>query len=118
MVRRWQRWGRVLALAVVALLLLAPLEARADGSDEPPGDADRVITLGPQAVVVQNQRGELRMYDDPAQRTPTCGSSLACLGAVLGVYGVAAYLTLDNLTVIGFKGERVTAPRLSSPDIP
>jgi hypothetical protein len=35
---------------------------------------------------------------------------------VLGVYGVAAYLTLDNLTVIGFKGERVTAPRLSSPE--
>jgi hypothetical protein len=56
------------------------------------------------------------MYDDPTQRPPGCGSSLACLGAVLGVYGVAAYLTLDNLTVIGFKGERVTAPRLSSPE--
>ena len=116
MSRRWQRWGRVLALAVVALLLLAPLAARADGPDRPPGDADRVITLGPQAVVIKNQRGELRMYDDPAQRAPTCGSSLACLGVALGAFGVAAYLTLDNLTVIGFRGERVTPPRLGGPD--
>jgi hypothetical protein len=106
----------VLAIAVAALLLMTPVEARADGSREPPGDTERVITLGPQAVVIQNERGELRMYDDPTQRPPGCGSSLACLGAVLGVYGVAAYLTLDNLTVIGFKGERVTAPRLSSPE--
>jgi hypothetical protein len=105
----------VLALAVVALLLIAPLAARADGSDEPPGDTDRVITIGPQAVVVQNQRGQLRMYDDPAQRAPACGSSLSCLGQVLGAYGVAAYLTLDNFVVIGINGERVTPPRLSSP---
>jgi len=58
------------------------------------------------------------MYDDPAQQAPACRSSLACLGEVLGIYGVAAYLTLDNLQVIGFQGERVraVAPRLSSPD--
>ena len=113
---RWLRWGRVLALAVVALLLLAPLPARADGTDQPPGDTDRVIVLGPQAVVIQNQRGQLRMYDDPAQRVPTCGSSISCLGQVLSVYGIAAYLTLDNLTVIGFRGENLpTPPRLSSP---
>jgi len=115
--RRWQRWGRALALAVVALLLMAPLAARADGTDEPPGATDRVITLGPQAVVIQNQRGELRMYDDPAQRVPACGSSLACLGQILGIYGVAAYLAVDNLVVIGVPGERLaTAPRLSSPE--
>lgn len=109
-------WARRLALAVVALFLLAaPIRARADGSDEPPRDTDRVITIGPQAVVVRNQRGELRMYDDPAQEVPGCGSPLACLGQVLGVYGVAAYMTLDNLTVIGFKGERISAPRLGSP---
>lgn len=97
-------------------MLMAPLAVRADGSDEPPDSKDRVITIGPQAVVVENQRGQLRMYDDPAQRAPGCGSALACLGQVLGVYGVAAYLTFDNLTVIGFKGERVTPPRLSAPD--
>lgn len=114
--RRWQRWVRGLACATLACVLSAPLAARADGSDQPPDSKDRVITIGPQAVVVQNPHGQLRMYDDPAQRAPGCGSSLSCLGQVLGVYGVAAYLTLDNLTVIGFKGERVTAPRLSSPD--
>jgi len=114
---RWRGEGaRLLALAVVALFLVAaPIGARADGSDEPPAETDRVITLGPQAVVVRNQRGELRMYDDPTQQAPGCGSSLACLGQVLGVYGVAAYMTLDNLTVIGFKGERITPPRLGSP---
>jgi hypothetical protein len=102
---------------VIAVLLLAvPVGARADGTDEPPGDTDRVITLGPQAVVVRNQRGQLHMYDDPAQRVPGCGSSLSCLGQVLDVYGVAAYLTLDNLTVIGFKGERISPPRLSAPE--
>ncbi len=97
------------------LLLASPVRARADGSDEPPGDTDRVITLGPQAVVVRNQRGQLRMYDDPAQKAPGCGSSLSCLGQVLGVYGVAAYLTVDNLVAIGFNGERITPPRLGSP---
>lgn len=97
-------------------MLAGPLGARADGTDEPPGEADRVITLGPQAVVVQNPRGQLRMYDDPAQRPPGCGSSLSCLGQVLDVYGVAAYLTLDNLVVLGINGERVTPPRLSSPE--
>jgi hypothetical protein len=105
----------VFALVVMALLLMAPLAARADGSDEPPGETDRVITLGPQAVVIQNRRGELRMYDDPSQRAPACGSSLACLGQVLGAYGVAAYLTIDNLTVIGFEGNRITPPRLGTP---
>ena len=50
--------------------------------------------------MVRNQSGKLRMYDDPAQEVPACGSSLSCLGQVLGVYGVAAYLTLDNLTAI------------------
>jgi hypothetical protein len=110
-------WAGGLACAVLALLLLAaPIRARADAPAEPPADTVRVITLGPQAVVVQNQRGQLRMYDDPAQRVPGCGSSLSCLGQVLGVYGVAAYLTLDNLTVIGFKGERITPPRLSAPE--
>ena len=106
----------MLALVVVALLLLAPLEARADGSNEPPGDTDRVITLGPQAVV----------DPEPARRSCACTTTRRnerrradrrwrASGQVLGVYGVAAYLTLDNLTVIGFKGERVTPPRLGSP---
>jgi len=113
---RWKRWGRALALATLALLVAAPLAARADGTDEPPGESERVITLGPQAVVIQNQRGQVRTYDDPSQQVPACGSSLACLGQVLGIYGVAAYLTLDNLTVIGFRGERIEAARLGPPD--
>jgi hypothetical protein len=117
MSRRWQRWRGVLALAVVALWLAVPVAARADGSAEPPSDTDRVITIGPKAVVIQNQRGELRMYDDPEQQAPACGSPLACLGQVLGAYGLAAYITLDNLQPLGLQGERVraVAPRLSSP---
>ena len=111
---RWQRLSRALALVVVALLSMAPFAARADGSAEPPGDTERVIVIGPQAVVIQNQRGQLRMYDDPAQRAPACGSSLSCLGQVLGAYGVAAYLTIDSLTAIGLEGNRVTPPRLGS----
>ena len=55
------------------------------------------------------------MYDDPAQKAPGCGSSLSCLGQVLGVYGVAAYLTVDNFVAIGFTGERISPPRLGSP---
>jgi hypothetical protein len=113
--RRWRRWVRGLACATLALVLMAPLAVRADGSEEPPGEKDRVITIGPQAVVVENPRGELRMYDDPAQRVPTCGSSLSCLGQALGAYGVAAYLTLDNFTTLGLEGNRASPPRLGSP---
>ena len=74
-----------------------------------------MITLGPQAVIVQNARGEVRMYDDPSQQVVACKSSLSCLAHALGVYGVAAFLIYDNFDVIGFDNNRFTPPRLSSP---
>jgi hypothetical protein len=101
------------ACAAFGLWVTVPFQAWADGSDEPPGDTERVITIGPQAVVIQNERGQLRMYDDPAQKVPTCGSSVRCLGQALGAYGLTAFLAFDNLTVVGFDNNRVTPPRLS-----
>jgi hypothetical protein len=95
-------------------LVTVPARARADGSAEPPGRSERVITIGPQAVIIQNQRGQVRMYDDPAQEVPTCGSSLACLAQALGAYGVTAFLAWDNLTVVGFENRSGT-PRFSLP---
>ncbi len=119
--RRWARrcGSRARALALAALALLAvlmavPSQARADGSSEPPGDTERVITIGPQAVVIQNERGQLRMYDDPSQQIPSCKSALACLGGVLAAYGIVAYVAYDNFTVVGF--ERAQPPRFREPE--
>ncbi len=112
--RRWGRRARGLALAGL-LVLAAPLRAWADGSDQPPSENERVITIGPQAVVIQNQRGQLRMYDDPSQQVVVCKSPLDCLGRVLGVYGVVAFFAYDNLTVVGFENNPITPPRLGSP---
>jgi hypothetical protein len=113
--RSWRRRARWLALVVLALLVLAPLEARADGSDHPPDQGERLIVIGPQAVVIQNAQGQVRMYDDPSQQVTACKSSLACLGRALGIYGVAAFLVYDNFTVVGFENNRFTPPRLGSP---
>jgi hypothetical protein len=102
----------VLAFAVPALLVAVPFHAWADGSDQPPDDNEHVITIGPQAVVIQNERGQLRMYDDPSQQAPRCASAAKCLGQVLGVYGIAAFWAYDERTVVGF--EEVNPPRLGS----
>jgi len=92
--RQWRRWARALALAAVGALMLTSARVRADGSAEPPEEHEHVVKIGPQAVVIVNQRGVPRMYDDPAQQESACKTNIGCIGRALGVLtglGVVAY---------------------------
>jgi len=93
---------------------MAPRPAWADGSDQPPAENERVITLGPQAVVIVNERGQPRMYDDPSQRETACKSSLACLAEALGVYGLVGVLAGGNVNVFRLDTRAATPPRVPS----
>jgi hypothetical protein len=44
-------------------------------SGRPPGPHERIVKIGPQAVVIENDRGEVRMYDDPSQDVHACKSA-------------------------------------------
>jgi hypothetical protein len=98
---RWlcSRWCAVLpALGLmVAVALHAPC-ARADGSDRPPRATERVVKIGPQATVIVNQHGDVRMYDDPAERAPDCKSPADCWGKAFGVFGFFFASTYEELT--------------------
>src|SRR5689334_21799003 len=95
--RRWWRWTRALALVVVGAAMVASGRARADGSSEPPGEHERVVVIGPQAVIIVNEHGQSRMFDDPSQQDRPCPSKVECLGAALGVItGGLLYVTYEN----------------------
>jgi len=96
--RDWRRWARVLALTVLGLTALRPLGARGDGDPEPPKRDERVVKIGPQAVVIVNDRGESRMYDDPAEQARACKSNASCWGKALGALGLFGVMTYEDLT--------------------
>jgi hypothetical protein len=98
-VRRWRRWLCALVFGVLGLLAFAPVAARAENPSEPPRKDERVVKIGPQAVVIVNERGDARMYDDPSQQVATCKSTLSCLGKTLGVFGVTAYLWYEDADI-------------------
>jgi hypothetical protein len=108
--RRWRRWSRLVALAALALAALRPVSVHGDGSQEPPGENERVHKIGPQATVIVNERGEVRMYDDPSQRAPECKSRADCWGKALNALSVFGILTYEDLTE-GVEGSgRATRP--------
>ncbi|HEY7372884.1 MAG TPA: hypothetical protein VIF57_12030 [Polyangia bacterium] len=95
-------WSRCCAIVpalglVVAVALHAP-RARADGSERPPAATDRVVKIGPQATVVVNEHGDVRMYDDPAEHAPDCKSPADCWGKALGVFGLFFAATYEEMT--------------------
>ena len=112
--RRWRRLASTLAFGVLGLgLLLAPVAARADGPAPAPAQNERIVKIGPQAVVIVNEHGGVRMYDDPSQQVSTCTSTLGCLGKALGVFGVLTYLSYEDAifgTDVGGRHVLVGAP--------
>jgi hypothetical protein len=110
--RRWRGWLRVLAFGALGLALLAPVAVRAEeGPAEPPGEGEHVVKIGPQTVVVVDQRGRVRMYDDPSQDARRgCRNNLSCMGrVVLDAVGVLTVFGYDD-TTLSFRGvERVRA---------
>ncbi len=98
--RRWLKRACSLAISgTLALFVLAPAAARADGSDKPPGAHERVVKIGPQAVVIENDRtGEVRMYDDPSQDQRACKSRASCWGNALTMLSWFGLMTYNDLT--------------------
>jgi hypothetical protein len=100
MTRRWRRWWRALALCTLALTAAPATIARGDepavdGGQDPPGATDRVVKIGPQAVVIVDEHGNVRMWDDdPSQQARACKSAAACWGGALQIFagfGIATY---------------------------
>ena len=79
--RRWRRWCRALALCALVLTAAPATIARGDepaddGGEDPPGATDRVVKIGPQAVVIVDELGNVRMWDDdPSQQALACKSA-------------------------------------------
>ena len=98
--RRWRRWCGALALCALVLTAAPATIGRADepvddGGEDSPGATDRVVKIGPQAVVIVDEFGGVRMWeDDPSQQAPACRSALACWGGALQIFAgfsIAAY---------------------------
>ena len=95
--RRWRRFGAVLALAAGALVAL-PATARAqDGNGEIPAGA-RVTKIGPQEVVIEHADGHISKYDDPSQQAPACNSNADCAVKALGIMTLFAAATYEDWT--------------------
>jgi len=101
--RRW-RWCRALALCALVLTSATATIARADeprddGGQDPPGATDRVVKIGPQAVVIVDEFGGVRMWDDdPSQEAPACRSALACWSGALQIFAGFAIATYEDVT--------------------
>jgi hypothetical protein len=87
----------VLALVACALFAVPHGAARGNDAAEIPRGA-RVIKIGPQAVVIQDAKGHVRMYDDPSQQARPCKSKLSCMGPALQVLSVFGVLVYEELT--------------------
>ena len=96
--RQWRRWAQVLALTALGLTALRPLGARADGSPEPPDEHEQVRKIGPQAVVIVDDQGRARMYDDPSQQARSCKNAAACWGQALGMMSMFGVMVYEDLT--------------------
>jgi hypothetical protein len=100
----------VLALWALVLTAVLPTRARADGTDEPPGDHERIVKIGPQAVVIVNDQGHARMYDDPSQQAPACKSPAQCAGKALGMLSLFGVMVYEDLTEGVDAGGRAVGP--------
>jgi hypothetical protein len=96
--REWRRLARVLALTALGLTATHPRAARADGAPEPPGEHERVVKIGPQAVVIVDAHGHARMYDDPSEDARACKSNRACWGKALGALSLFGVMVYEDLT--------------------
>jgi hypothetical protein len=96
--RRWRRWACLVALAAFAFAAGRTIGARADGDDRPPGDDEHVHKIGPQATVIVNNHGDVRMYDDPSQQSRECKSRADCWGKALNAMGLFGLMTYEELT--------------------
>jgi hypothetical protein len=85
------------ALAVFTLgltvALAGPVRAQDRTEPPPPPGKDRLIQLGPEAVVLEDDHGNIRMVDEPAHKLGNGQAAGAAFGAVGG--GVAGIILME-----------------------
>jgi len=110
----WRRWALVLGALVAMLSPTAGV--RADGSAEPPGENERVVKLGPQAVVIMDERGQARMYDDPSEQVRVCKTNAGCLARALGVIAMFSTIaTYQDVAWDAYRGGQAVGPIVGAP---
>jgi hypothetical protein len=86
------RWGRAAAGVTLALTLSSSAPAHAAEDEPPPPGTERVIRIGPQATVIEDEHGNLSLADDAA---PEQSVGDVVRGA-LSVMGLGALLFLNG----------------------
>jgi hypothetical protein len=118
------RWVRAIAVLVTALTLHTTSAAHADdvefqGLAEqtsghvlplPPRGAHRLIRIGPQALVQEDDRGRFTMVDEPPE-PPKVGRGLVAATALLGLIGTDAFLTFGGEYGLTFDVGRSARPQ-------
>ena len=98
MLERWRTMCRALALGAALLSSAPAATALAEGDPAPPDETDRVVKIGPQAVVIVDESGNARMYDDPSQQALACKNRADCWGKALSIFGVFGLSTYEDVT--------------------
>jgi hypothetical protein len=116
-----RRWMRAIAVFVTVLTLHTAPAARADvpASAEqpsghtlplPPRGTHRLIRIGPQALVMEDDRGRFTMVDEPPE-APQFGKGLVAATALLGLVGTDAFFTFGGDAGLTFDVGRDARPR-------
>lgn len=101
-------WGRAAAGTVLALTLVSGTPAHAaEAEPPPPPGTERLIHIGPQATVIEDEHGNFSMADEPAPE-PTVGD--IARGAV-SVMGVGFLLFLNSSGELIFDRSNSSARR-------
>ena len=88
-------WRRALAVAGLGLTLAFVGPARAEDRTEPPPPpgTERLIRLGPEAVVLEDDQGNISMVDERVRGLGNARAAGAAAGALVG--GVAGIILLE-----------------------
>jgi hypothetical protein len=114
-------WTRAVAGVGLVLTLHAAQPARADGSARPPRTAGqtrplpapgthRLIRIGPQALVIEDDHGRVSMVEEPGPKARR-GRGLAAVPAAFGLLSFGTFLILDNGNGLNGNGPGFDFPR-------
>jgi hypothetical protein len=90
---RWGRFGKCIGIGLVlwlGLVTSAVQPTRGDQGQAPPAGAHRLIRIGPQALVSEDENGKLRMVEEPAPER----SRIEMLEAMLGAAAAGVLYTI------------------------
>jgi hypothetical protein len=113
-------WKRAIAAVCMGVLLgaFAPARAETFGPAQPPASrtlplpapgTQRLIRVGPQALIREDDRGRLSMVDESTP-PPRVGRSLVTTTAFFSILGFGALLTFGSPNNVGFEAGRTVLP--------